>query len=191
MPENKDTFQDLLQRARECCDESARELVERYGPHILRVVRRRLNKRLRSKFDSVDFVQAVWASFFALPMEKYQFDRPEQLVEFLMGLARNKVVDAVRQRLATQKYNIERELPIHDSAVNEQLDLAARGPTASQVAIAKEEWERLQDVERTRDERILDSLGTVLNLQEIAREIGVSEKTVRRVLRRRATGSAS
>jgi RNA polymerase sigma-70 factor (ECF subfamily) len=191
MPEKKDTFQDLLQRARECCDESARELVERYGPHILRVVRRRLNKRLRSKFDSVDFVQAVWASFFALPMEKYQFDRPEQLVEFLMGLARNKVVDAVRQRLATQKYNIERELPIHDSAVNEQLDLAARGPTASQVAIAKEECERLQDVERTRDERILDSLGTGLNLQEIAREIGVSEKTVRRVLRRRATGFAS
>jgi RNA polymerase sigma-70 factor (ECF subfamily) len=191
MPEKKDTFQDLLQRARESCDQSARELVERYGPHILRVVRRRLNRRLRSKFDSVDFVQAVWASFFALPMEKYQFDRPEQLVEFLMGLARNKVVDAVRQRLVTQKYNIERELPIHDSAVHEQLDLAARGPTASQVAIAKEEWERLQDVERTRDDRILHSLGTGLNLQEIAREIGVSEKTVRRVLRRRATGFAS
>jgi DNA-directed RNA polymerase specialized sigma24 family protein len=34
-------------------------------------------------------------------------------------------------------------------------------------------------------------LGTGLNLQEIAHEIGVSEKTVRRVLRRRATGFAS
>ncbi len=191
MAEKKDTFQDLLQRARECCDESARELVDRYGPHILRVVRRRLNKRLRSKFDSVDFVQAVWASFFALPIGKYHFEHPEQLVEFLVGLARNKVVDAVRQRLVTQKYNVERELPLFDSAVKEGLDLAARGPTASQVAMAKEEWERVKDVQRTRDQRILDSMGTGLNLQEIAREIGVSEKTVRRVLRRRATGFAS
>jgi RNA polymerase sigma-70 factor (ECF subfamily) len=191
MAEKKDTFQDLLQRARDCCDESARELVDRYGPHILRVVRRRLNKRLRSKFDSVDFVQAVWASFFALPIGKYHFERPEQLVEFLVGLARNKVVDAVRQRLVTQKYNVERELPLFDSAVKDGLDLAARGPTASQVAMAKEEWERVKDVQRTRDQRILDSLGTGLNLQEIAHEIGVSEKTVRRVLRRRATGFAS
>ena len=191
MAEKKDTFQDLLQRARESCDQSARELVDRYGPHILRVVRRRLNKRLRSKFDSVDFVQAVWASFFALPVAKYHFERPEQLVEFLVGLARNKVVDAVRQRLATQKYNVQRELPLHDSAVKEGLDLAARGPTASQVAMAKEEWERAQDERRGRDERIVDSLATGLNLQEIAREIGVSEKTVRRVLRRRASGFAS
>jgi RNA polymerase sigma factor (sigma-70 family) len=191
MSEKKDSFQELLQRARECCDESARELVDRYGPHILRVVRRRLNKRLRSKFDSVDFVQAVWASFFALPVSKYHFDRPEQLVEFLVGLARNKVVDAVRQRLATQKYNIDRELPIHDSAVKDGMDLAARGPTPSQVAMAKEEWERAKDVQRSRDERILDSLRTGQNLQEIANQIGVSEKTVRRVLRRWATGFAS
>src|SRR6266852_4102522 len=184
MPEKKDTFQDLLQRARECCDESARELVERYGPHILRVVRRRLNKKLRSKFDSVDFVQAVWASFFALPMDRLQFERPQQLVDFLMGLARNKVVDAVRQRLETQKYDVNRELPLYDSTAVDAREVKARGPTASQVAIAKEEWQRAQDSAVPREERIVNWIQRGQSLESIAREIGVSVKTIRRVLER-------
>ncbi len=184
MPEQPKSLSELLERARQDSEGSAQEIVERYGPYILRAVRRRLNKKLRSKFDSVDFVQAVWASFFALPMDRLQFERPQQLVDFLMGLARNKVVDAVRQRLETQKYDVNRELPLYDSTAVDAREVKARGPTASQVAIAKEEWQRAQDSAVPREERIVNWIQRGQSLESIAREIGVSVKTIRRVLER-------
>jgi RNA polymerase sigma factor (sigma-70 family) len=178
------TLNELLEQARQDSGACAQEIVERYGPYILRAVRRRLNKRLRSKFDSVDFVQAVWASFFALSNDRLQFNEPKELVDFLMGLARNKVVDAVRQRLETQKYDVKRELPLVESSAMDGEDFAARGPTASQVAIAKEEWQRAQDSATPRDERIVNWLKRGQSLEAIAQEIGVSVKTIRRVLQR-------
>ena len=184
MPEQPKSLSELLERARQDSEGSAQEIVERYGPYILRAVRRRLNKKLRSKFDSVDFVQAVWASFFALPADRLQFERPQQLVDFLMGLARNKVVDAVRQRLETQKYDVNRELPLYDSTAVDAREVKARGPTASQVAIAKEEWQRAQDSAVPREERIVNWIQRGQSLESIAREIGVSVKTIRRVLER-------
>jgi RNA polymerase sigma-70 factor (ECF subfamily) len=184
MPEQPKSLSELLERARQDSEGSAQEIVERYGPYILRAVRRRLNKKLRSKFDSVDFVQAVWASFFALPANRLQFERPQQLVDFLMGLARNKVVDAVRQRLETQKYDVNRELPLYDSTAVDAREVKARGPTASQVAIAKEEWQRAQDSAVPREERIVNWIQRGQSLESIAREIGVSVKTIRRVLER-------
>ena len=184
MPEQPKSLSELLERARQDSEGSAQEIVERYGPYILRAVRRRLNKKLRSKFDSVDFVQAVWASFFALPADRFQFQRPQQLVDFLMGLARNKVVDAVRQRLETQKYDVNRELPLYDSSAVDAREVRAPGPTASQVAIAKEEWQRAQDSAVPREERIVNWIQRGQSLESIAREIGVSVKTIRRVLER-------
>jgi RNA polymerase sigma-70 factor (ECF subfamily) len=189
-PKSK-TLGELLEQARQDAEGSAQEIVERYGPYILRAVRRRLNKKLRSKFDSVDFVQAVWASFFALPPDRLQFEDPKQLVDFLMGLARNKVVDAVRQRLETQKYNVNREMPLYESTAADAREFQMRGPTASQVAIAREEWQRAHDSTTPREERIVNWIRRGQSLENIAREIGVSVKTIRRVLeriRQRETG---
>ena len=128
MAEESKSLSELLERALKDSETSAQEIVDRYGTYILRAVRRRLNKKLRSKFDSTDFVQAVWASFFALTPERLQFERPKELVDFLMGLARNKVVDAVRQRMETQKYDVNRELPLNDSFVVNAQQIKSRGP---------------------------------------------------------------
>jgi RNA polymerase sigma-70 factor (ECF subfamily) len=184
MPEQGKNLTELLEKAWQDSDGSAREVVERYAPYILRAVRRRLDKKLRSKFDSVDFVQAVWASFFAMPPDRLQFKHHQELVNFLMGIARNKVVDVVRQRFETQKYDVKREIPLFEAAVLDERDFASRGPTASQVAIAKEEWRRAENPDTPRDERIVNWLKGGQSLESIAREIGVSVKTIRRVLDR-------
>jgi hypothetical protein len=101
-----------------------------------------------------------------------------------MGLARNKVVDVVRQRFETQKYDVKREVPLFEAAVLDERDFASRGPTASQVAIAKEEWKRAENPETPRDERIMNWIKRGQSLEAIAQEIGVSVKTIRRVLAR-------
>src|SRR4051812_39041854 len=92
-------FSTLMQQIREGSEAASRVLVDRYGTHVLRIVRRKLNSALRPKFDSQDFVQAVWASFFAFRTNFFHFDSPRQLAAFLTELAQNKVIEAVRKRL--------------------------------------------------------------------------------------------
>ena len=55
-----DNFRSLICHVREGSEDAAWDLVEQYGEAIRRAVRRALNERLRSKFDSLDFVQLVW-----------------------------------------------------------------------------------------------------------------------------------
>jgi RNA polymerase sigma factor (sigma-70 family) len=182
MAEKRESLRDLLQRVKAGDAEAGRRLVERYGPHILTVVRRRLDPRLRSKYDSEDFVQAVWASFFAYQPESLLED-PEKLIGFLVSMARNKVVDAVRQRLQTLKYNANRERSLDGSVLPMEHELAARQPTASQVAVAREEWERLHEKLSDMERQILDLLLQGHTQEEIAEQLGISDRHVRRVIR--------
>ncbi|HKI31931.1 MAG TPA: sigma-70 family RNA polymerase sigma factor [Gemmataceae bacterium] len=181
MSDSQDEFGDLMRRLADGSEDAARELLDRYGEHILRVVRRKLNRELRSKFDSVDFVQAVWASFFARPRQR-RFDHPQALIAFLVTLAQNKVIDAVRQRLQTQKYNVNRERALDGSVAAEAAGLRAREPTPSQVAVANDEWQRLLADLPARYQRMLVLLREGHTQKDIARELNVNEKTIRRVL---------
>jgi RNA polymerase sigma-70 factor (ECF subfamily) len=180
--DKRDEFADLMQRLREGSEDAARELLDRYGEHILRVVRRKLSRELRSKFDSVDFVQAVWASFFAGLPRRRRFDRPQALMAFLVTLAQNKVIDAVRQRMQTKKYNVNRERPLDGAAAAEAAAVAAREPTPSQQAVAKDEWQHLLADLPAHYQRMLVLLREGHTQKDIARELNVNEKTVRRVL---------
>jgi len=184
MPDRCDEFLDLMQRLRDGSEEAARELLDRYGEHILRVVRRRLSRQMRSKFDSIDFVQAVWASFFAEVPHQREFDRPDALIAFLVTLAQNKVVEAVRQRLQSQKYDVKRERALEDVEADKEAGLRAREPSPSQAAVANEEWHRLLADLPERYQRMLVLLREGHTQKDIAQELGVNEKTVRRVLDR-------
>ena len=182
MSDSQHEFKLLMQRVREGSEEAARELLRRYGEHILRVVRRKLHKKLRPKFDSCDFVQAVWASFFANAPRKYTFDHPQALIAFLVTLAQNKVVEAVRQRFQRQKYNVNREHSLEGSVACEAAELAARQPTPSQVAVANEEWHRLLAELPAHYQRMLLLLREGHTQREIAQQLGVNERTIRRVI---------
>lgn len=182
MPDELKEFQDFVERAQRGSDRAARELFEQFGPHIIRVVRRKLDKKLRPKFDSADFMQSVWAAFFADREKKLTFESPAALLAFLTSLARNKVVDKSRQRLGTLKYNVAREHSLEQTArANEP---AARQPTPSQIAIAKERWERYIKGQPERNRQILDLLCQGHTHQEIATKLGLNEKTVRRLVRK-------
>ncbi len=186
-----DTAQDfgtLMRRVREGSQEAAEELFERYGPHIRRVVRRSLNKRLRSQFDSSDFVQAVWATFFTVHVPE-SIDRPEALIAFLANLARNKVVEAFRQRFQSMKYNVNREHSLEGSAAYQVIALPAPQPTPSQAFLAKEEWDKLLERVPAQHRRILDLVRQGSTHKEIAQELGLNEKTIRRLIRKLALRS--
>jgi RNA polymerase sigma-70 factor (ECF subfamily) len=184
MSNQHEEFGLLMGRVRARSDGAARELIDRYGDHILRVIRRRLNRKLRPKYDSIDFMQAVWASFFALPPEKYSFAGPEDLFGFFADLARNKVVDAVRQRLQSLKYDVNRERPVESMEVSEEGGLISREPLPLEIAIAREEWERFLEGQPSHHRQILVLLREGRTREQIAADLGLHEKTVERVIRK-------
>ena len=179
-----DEFRLLLREVESGSQDAIRELIERYAPHIIRAVRRRLSKAIRPKFDSVDFVQAVWASFFAAPRQLVKFDRPEQLVAYLAAMAHNKVVDEFRRRTETDKYNVSRERALNDSALQLADTLSSHEPSPSEMAIAEEFWARLLDGQPQHYRRILELRRAGSNRRQIARQLGLNERTVRRVIQK-------
>jgi RNA polymerase sigma-70 factor (ECF subfamily) len=176
-------FEFLMQQLRQGTPEATRRLVEDYGKHVRRVVRRRLSQELRTQFDSMDFVQDVWASFCTIPPECYTFRQPEELIRFLADLAANKVTDAYRQRFQTQKNNQNLTRSLDGSAALEALNLAGEEPTPSQTVMNREQVDRLFENQPDHAQRLLLMLNSGYTQQEIARELGVNIRTVRHLLR--------
>ena len=94
-------FRELLQEVAAGVPDAADKIVSEYGVHILRAVRRRMNRGIREQFDSEDFAQAVWASFFGHLSIVSRFGSEEELAGFLCRMASNKVIDAGRRRPPT------------------------------------------------------------------------------------------
>jgi RNA polymerase sigma factor (sigma-70 family) len=175
-------FQALMDRVRAGSEEAATELFRRYGSHIVQVVRRKLLRRLRAKYDSQDFTQAVWASFFTAPAHELVFDRPEKLVGYLAAMAEHKVIEVTHKRNAAQKRDIDRECSLDGSAAVQVQHMYADDPRPSQIVMLEEEWQHLLESLRPRQRHILTMLRQGKKRKEIAAEIGVDERTVRRVL---------
>ena len=185
---NREQFQSMmLQLKNPSSDEAAWKLVAQYEEYLTRVVRQRMNRQIRRRFDSQDFTQQVWASFFRrYPEMDGEFEEPDNLKRFLRVLAKNKVIDQTRRNLMTKAQKDVRERSLPTLSENPE---AMRGhdPTASQCAQANEVWSQI--LERIKDQpehyrRVVELRCEGLKNEEIAERVGINEKTVRRILRK-------
>ncbi len=176
-------FRASMEQVRSGSTDAVLRLVEDYGPHIQRVVRRRLDRRMRSKFDSIDFVQMVWASFFRNPTEMSSFDEPKDLVRYLAALANNKVIDEHRRRILTQKHDITREKSLDESR---DIDTAVKAgdPTPSQVAIFREQLDRMIEGKPDVYRRVIQLRLGGATYVEIGQELGIHERKARDIVHR-------
>ncbi len=177
-------FRDLIHHACDGSEDAAWELVEQYGEAIRRAVRRALNPKLRSKFDSLDFVQVVWSSFFRQRDKLHRFETPEQLVAFLVVMARNKVGMEARRRFLTEKYNVNKERPLEEKQVHHSVGLEDHKPGPLDVAIARERWNELLRDQPEHYRKIIQLRLQGHTCQGIADTLQVAESTVRRFLKR-------
>jgi RNA polymerase sigma factor (sigma-70 family) len=181
MTEHDNDFCGLMQRVGEGSEDAAWELVTQYGEDIRRAVRRVLNTRLRPKFDSLDFVQLVWSSFFRVRDKCDRFNRPEELAAYLVVMARNKVGMEVRRRLMTEKYNVRHEQAF--DRLNDE-DMACRQPAPIDVAIAHEQWDQMLKDQPAHYQRIIQLRLQGHTCQDIGKSVHLDERTVRRFLKK-------
>ncbi|MEQ8790815.1 MAG: sigma-70 family RNA polymerase sigma factor [Pirellulaceae bacterium] len=177
-------FCDLMKRVEAGDAQAEQALIEQYGSHILKAIRRRLHPKMRIQYDSQDFCQAVWASFFAHRSEMGRFKSDRELLAFLGRMGRNKVVDEVRRRLMGQKSNINQTRSIHESELNFGHNLAGNSPTPSELAVAREQIERLTNGQPVKYRRILEMRASGATYKDIAERVGMNERNVRRVIER-------
>jgi RNA polymerase sigma-70 factor (ECF subfamily) len=178
-----DDFARLMERVRGGSPEAIEEMLRRYGGHIREIVRQHLHQRLRTQFDSLDFQQDVWASFFTGDPRRYNFDSPKALMRYLAEMACNKVVDVHRRRVTSAAHNTNREMPLGETHFSQLApEVAARNPSPSQYAIANEEWQRLLKKQPPHHRKILEMLRQGHTHAEIAEKLCVHEKMVQRVV---------
>jgi RNA polymerase sigma factor (sigma-70 family) len=182
--DSQNDFQALIDQVSKGSPDAAWELVNRYGEQIRRAVRRVLNAKLRSQFDSLDFVQLVWKSLFCSGKELAKFQSPPQLIAFLVTIAQSKVRDEARRRLVAEKRAVTCEQSLDSGGGFSRTDLPDPGARPIDVAIAREQWNRLLSDQPPHYRRIIQLRLQGLTNEEIADMVGMDERNVRRFLKR-------
>jgi RNA polymerase sigma-70 factor (ECF subfamily) len=178
-------FAELLERSKAGDPAAIRDFLARYERDVLMVARARLPRKLRTQFDSIDFVQAVWKSFFSdLGQNPREFANSTHLGAYLAGVVRNKVREQHRRLTRTGKYDVSREEPLHVRRGDREVlrEVVTPDPSPSDLAQACDRLEQLTAGLSPREIKVLTLRIEGLTLEEIAARTGMNERSVRRVI---------
>ena len=185
MSNENSEFRKAIERVCAGSDEAASELVDTYGPHIQRVVRRRLNQQMRSKFDSLDFVQMVWASFFTEREKIASFTEPDDLIRYLATVAQRKLIQESRRCMHGQKHNLRRERALI-AETEDETRYVRKSDRPSQIVMAKDRLDVMMREHSDRDRQVVELRVQGLTFVEIGEELGINERTAREVIEKLA-----
>jgi RNA polymerase sigma factor (sigma-70 family) len=163
-------------------DESAWKAVfEECYPKVRRVVRRRLDRSMRSLYDSTDFANDALENL-AANLKQLEFPSGNSLIRFLADVAEKKVIDEYR-RQHTLKRDVSRERPIFATSPGEgPVQLPSDSPTASQFAQANEVYDRLLARKDETERAIIGLRKQGYSNSDIAERTGWNIRRVQRFL---------
>jgi RNA polymerase sigma factor (sigma-70 family) len=176
----ENAFLDLIRRVRAGDENAAAELVQRYEPAIRRAVRLRLrDSRLRRVLDSMDIVQSVMISFFVRAASgQYKLEEPNQLINLLVAMARNKLATQAR------KPDVVRREPASRLAGSEIRERPAPGPSPSQLAAGRDLLQAVRRQLSSDELHLVDRRAQGWEWAEIGTELGDSPEALRKKLAR-------
>ena len=177
---------DLIERARAGDQDAWNVLFEECYPKILRVVRRRLSRQMRTHYDSTDIANEVMNSLHA-KFGDFNFDSFTELRRFVAHAAQQKVIDHYRHEHA-QKRNIDRDRPLVGEDGRTLWEPADDSPTPSQVAVANEQERNLLEKQSGPERAVVALRLEGYGNPEIAQEIGWSLRSVERFLKKLGDG---
>jgi RNA polymerase sigma-70 factor (ECF subfamily) len=108
------------------------------------------------------------------------FEDSRHLVAFLARAAKNKVIDEYR-RAASRKHDMHREEPLWSDGYRPR-DLPDTIDSPSELAEAREVFGRLREFLPEEKRAILEMKAEGLSSKDIGERLGISERTVQRVL---------
>jgi RNA polymerase sigma factor (sigma-70 family) len=185
-------FEQLMSDVAAGSEEAVWKLAETYTPYILRVLRPNLTPQVRRRIDSQDLAQILWTSILLRRSELTRLKTPEQLIAYLCRAAKNRVIDARRRFLESDKYNVSREEnyesivdndPIRPTRINPvNRPYFSRDPSPSQFASVRERWNHILKQASERDQQILKMRLQGYSYDAIGERLGITLMTVRRAI---------
>jgi RNA polymerase sigma-70 factor (ECF subfamily) len=174
---NVDQLDQLIERLNGGDAVAAERAFLAFEPYLRMAVRRQLGTGLRSKLDSVDIVQSVWADLLCeFPAARWRFSDRFHLRAFLMRVTRNRVIDRHRQHHRA----LQREEPL--ALVAPGALPASNQPRPSEVAQGQDLWEQMLALCPPGHRDVLKFKRQGLSLAEIAARAGLHKGSVRRIL---------
>jgi RNA polymerase sigma-70 factor (ECF subfamily) len=186
-------FQVLVAALRAGDNDAWKQVATRYTHRLVALARSRLGQRLRQKVDSEEVVQSVYRSFYrGLKEGRYALKGWDALMGMLVVLTMRRCC-RWHAHYHTQSRNVEREVnlgsgndqgaPVEASPGHEPAD---RNPTPEEAAMLIETIQQtLQDLDdRERQIVLLGLLGD--SEQEISKQVGRTQYTVRQVCKQYA-----
>jgi len=181
-PEIVDDLSTILEEAQNGNQAAWETLFKECYPKVRRVVRRKLNRSMRSLYDSTDFASDVMGNLVA-NLDRLKFPSVDSLFAFLAHVAEQKVIDEHR-RQHTLKRNVTRDQSISASDPDEgPIQLPSGEPTASQVAQAHEVEERLLARPDQTERTIIELKQLGYSNSDIAEQTGWDVRKVQRFLK--------
>ena len=142
---------ELLERAAAGDGAAVHALYERFCQRLQKMIRLRMDSRLRGRVDSEDLLQETWIEA-TRRLPEYVSNPPMSFYLWLRFLAGQKLTDAMRHHLGVQKRDVSREVSLHRGGMPEatSMSLAAqllgRITSPSNAAIRAETQRKVQDV---------------------------------------------
>lgn len=157
----------------------------RYSEKLVRLARSRISDRLAARIEAEDVVQSVFRTFFGRMREgRFQFNEENDLWKLLVSITLNKLRNQVDWHTAAKR-DVSAEQPM--SGATSQLsafDVDGETPSPEAVVAFVDLLEHFMNELREGDRKILELKLQGLTQDEIAHEVGCTERTVRRVLER-------
>lgn len=157
-------------------------LVQRYLVRLTALARSRLSHKLRRRVDPEDVVQSAWRSFFVAAQKPGALcASDDNLWPLLLTFTLRKMANTADHHTA-QRRDPANEVSWADSSWS--AEIIAREPSPQTAAELVDEVETLLSQFDLRDRDILVRRFQGETIEEIVAAIGVSDRTIRRVLER-------
>jgi RNA polymerase sigma factor (sigma-70 family) len=179
-----ETVAKLVERCRKGDSQAEEKLFERHLQSLMVLVRGRISRKLKSRFDPEDVVQSAYRSFFGgLGKGQFSIAGEADLWRLLAAITLHKLHRKVARELA-KKRTPQKEQRLGDGGSLAGLppDVAAKAPTPSEAAALIEELELVMSSLDSLQRRMLELRLQGHTVEEIASETNRSERTVRRLL---------
>lgn len=172
-----DTSQQLFQEFVDGSNDAAEAIFNRYLQRLTSLARMRLSERIARKIDPDDIVLSAYRSFFIGARQgRFEVGRGGDLWRLLVSITMHKLHHQVAAFHA-QKRHVSKEDSNQDPTF-----VPSRDPTPDEVVAATDELEAILSALPPLTQRIVELRMQGETLQEIATDVGRTERTVRRLL---------
>ncbi len=182
----QESFADLMDRLKGGDPQASYEIFNRFSRRLVGLARSRLDERLRRKVDPEDVMQSAFKSFFRVHADG-QLDLPswDSLWALLTVITLRKCghrIDYFRAACRDVAREVTPRPSDEDSVAS--FEAIAREPTPSDAALLTETVEQVMRGLEEREQEVLALSLQGLSVPEISTQVGRTERTVHRVLKR-------